>query len=84
MRHLLNLGLILLFASGTTAAQNPLAIVDALDGVDPVVLLQTNKEVFGKSEFSSERGRFRVRDRGVLRYYARTIEHLLAIPGRPH
>ena len=32
----------------------------------------------------SERGRFRVRDRGVLRYYAKTIEHLLAIPGRPH
>ena len=25
-----------------------------------------------------ERGRFRVRDRNVLRYYARTIEHLLA------
>jgi hypothetical protein len=31
-----------------------------------------------------ERGRFRVRDRGVLRYYARTIEHLLAIAGRTH
>jgi glycerol-3-phosphate O-acyltransferase len=31
-----------------------------------------------------ERGRFRVRDRGVLRYYARTIEHLLATPGRTH
>jgi glycerol-3-phosphate O-acyltransferase len=31
-----------------------------------------------------ERGRFRVRDRSVLRYYARTIEHLLAIPGRAH
>jgi hypothetical protein len=31
-----------------------------------------------------ERGRFRVRDRSVLRYYARTIEHLLAIPGRTH
>jgi glycerol-3-phosphate O-acyltransferase len=32
----------------------------------------------------AERGRFRVRDRSVLRYYARTIEHLLAIPGRTH
>jgi glycerol-3-phosphate O-acyltransferase len=32
----------------------------------------------------SERGRFRVRDRSVLRYYARTIEHLLAIPGPAH
>ena len=32
----------------------------------------------------SERGRFRVRDRGMLRYYARTIEHLLVTPGRTH
>jgi 1-acyl-sn-glycerol-3-phosphate acyltransferase len=32
----------------------------------------------------AERGRFRVRERSVLRYYARTIEHLLATPGRPH
>jgi glycerol-3-phosphate O-acyltransferase len=31
-----------------------------------------------------ERGRFRVRDRNLLRYYARTIEHLLATPGRTH
>jgi glycerol-3-phosphate O-acyltransferase len=31
-----------------------------------------------------ERGRFRVRDRSVLRYYARTIEHLLVTSGRPH
>ncbi len=33
----------------------------------------------------SERGRFRVRDRNVLRYYARMIEHLLSAgPGRTH
>jgi glycerol-3-phosphate O-acyltransferase len=32
----------------------------------------------------AERGRFRVRQRSVLRYYARTIEHLLATPGRTH
>jgi glycerol-3-phosphate O-acyltransferase len=32
----------------------------------------------------TERGRVRVRDRIVLRYYARTIEHLLATSGRPH
>jgi glycerol-3-phosphate O-acyltransferase len=32
----------------------------------------------------AERGRFRVRDRSVLRYYARTIEHLLATTGRTH
>ena len=31
-----------------------------------------------------ERGRFRVRDRSVLRYYARTIEHLLVTGGRTH
>jgi len=31
-----------------------------------------------------ERGRFRVRERNVLRYYARTIAHLLATPGRTH
>ena len=28
-------------------------------------------------------GRFRVRERTVLRYYARTLEHLLAGPRRP-
>jgi len=31
-----------------------------------------------------ERGRFRVRGRNVLRYYARTIEHLLVTTGRTH
>src|SRR5438034_5164112 len=31
-----------------------------------------------------ERGRFRVRERTVLRYYARTIEHLLVTTGRTH
>jgi glycerol-3-phosphate O-acyltransferase len=31
-----------------------------------------------------EQGRFRVRDRSVLRYYARTIEHLLATTGVTH
>ena len=31
-----------------------------------------------------EHGRFRVRDRSVLRYYARTIEHLLVTTGRTH
>ena len=32
----------------------------------------------------AEHGRFRVRERTVLRYYARTIDHLFATPGRPH
>jgi glycerol-3-phosphate O-acyltransferase len=31
-----------------------------------------------------EGGRFRVRERNVLRYYARTIDHLLVTPGRTH
>jgi glycerol-3-phosphate O-acyltransferase len=31
-----------------------------------------------------ERGRYRVRERAVLRYYARTIEHLLASPAVTH
>jgi glycerol-3-phosphate O-acyltransferase len=31
-----------------------------------------------------DHGRFRVRDRSVLRYYARTIEHLLVTTGRTH
>jgi len=32
----------------------------------------------------SERGRFRVRERIVLRYYARTIAHLISSSGRTH
>jgi hypothetical protein len=32
----------------------------------------------------SERGRFRVRNRSVLRYYAKGIEHLLESPGITH
>jgi hypothetical protein len=31
-----------------------------------------------------EQGRFRVRERTVLRYYARSIEHLLAAGGSTH
>jgi predicted O-methyltransferase YrrM len=30
----------------------------------------------------ADRGRIRVRDRNVLRYYARTLDHLLASPSR--
>ena len=32
----------------------------------------------------AERGRFRVRDRNVLRYYGRTLDHLLRSSGRTH
>ena len=58
MRHLRSLGLALLLVSAPAAAQTP-EVADALDGVDPVILLQQNKEVFGKSEFAAVRGRFR-------------------------
>ena len=36
----------------------------------------------GRGIIVAERGRFRVRDRNVLRYYARTLDHLLASPSR--
>ena len=39
-------------------AQMPSAPAEALDGVDPVVLIQTGKEVQGKAEFKVTRGRF--------------------------
>ena len=58
MRHLRFLAVALLLLDVPATAQTP-PVVDALDGVDPVVLLQQNKEVFGKSEFSSVWGRFR-------------------------
>jgi glycerol-3-phosphate O-acyltransferase len=38
----------------------------------------------GRGIIVVERGRFRVRDRNVLRYYARTLDHLLTSPGRTH
>jgi hypothetical protein len=31
-----------------------------------------------------DQGRIRVRDRNLLRYYARTIDHLFESPGRMH
>jgi hypothetical protein len=36
----------------------------------------------GRGIIVAERGRIRVRDRNVLRYYARTLDHLLASPSR--
>jgi glycerol-3-phosphate O-acyltransferase len=56
-----------------------LAVTSGRQAVDEAAeLLETRGVVV------HERSRFRVRDRSVLRYYARTIEHLLAIPGRTH
>ena len=49
---------IAILAGSVAAAQQPPAPVDALDGVDTVILLKQGKEVFGKSAFRTERGRF--------------------------
>jgi YHS domain-containing protein len=58
MRHL-RFFAVFLFLGGTSIMAQPPAISDALDGVDPVVLLQQNKEVMGKSEYTVVRGRFK-------------------------
>src|SRR5579864_3501874 len=42
------------------------------------------EEIETRGIIVAENGRFRVRERTVLRYYGRTIEHLLVTPGRPH
>ncbi len=49
----------LLILSASLAASQPApAPVEALDGIDTVVLLRDGKEVFGKQAFRSEHGRF--------------------------
>jgi hypothetical protein len=55
-----------------------LATIDARAAVDDGVDLLVERGIL-----VSERHRLRVRNRIVLRYYARTIEHLHD-PGRPH
>jgi len=56
-----------------------LAVASGREAVDEAApLLETRGVVV------LEQGRFRVRDRNVLRYYAHTIEHLLAPTGRTH
>ena len=47
-----------LLAGSVMAAQQAPAPVEALDGIDTVVLLKTGKEAFGKQAFRSEHGRF--------------------------
>jgi len=51
-------GLACLMLVLTPHAQEP-AATDALDGIDPVVLIEQNKEVYGKAEHSAVRGPFR-------------------------
>ena len=55
------------------------------DGVqDPQLMRRAMEYARGLGVIVAEQGRFRVRERTVLRYYAKTIEHLFATPGRPH
>jgi YHS domain-containing protein len=56
----LSLILLAMLASfpASAAAQSP-QVVEALDGVDTVILIQQGKEVFGKADFSVQRGRFK-------------------------
>jgi len=49
---------LILLAGSFATAQQPAAPVEALDGIDTVVLLKEGKEVFGKQAFRSESGRF--------------------------
>ena len=47
-----------LLSGSVIAAQKPEGPIDALDGIDTVVLLRDGKEAFGKSAFRSDHGRF--------------------------
>jgi glycerol-3-phosphate O-acyltransferase len=66
-------------------------LVDRLRGVaanldtdDPEAVVERGVAVLGdRGVLVCERDLVRVRDRSVLRYYARTIEHLLSPPKRP-
>jgi YHS domain-containing protein len=58
MHTIAALALSILFVSIPASAQAPQPL-EALDGVDTVILLHQGKEVFGKSELSVVRGRFR-------------------------
>jgi glycerol-3-phosphate O-acyltransferase len=61
------------------------ALIDTLRAVGANLAVATGKQAVAEAVellearniIVAERGRFRVRDRNVLRYYARTIDHLL-------
>lgn len=57
MKHVLTALVAFSIVAGTSAQTPP--IVEALDGLDPVILVQQGKEVFGKADLTVERGRFR-------------------------
>jgi YHS domain-containing protein len=57
MKHVLTAFVAFVLVAGASAQTPP--IVEALDGLDPVILVQQGKEVFGKADLAVERGRFR-------------------------
>lgn len=57
------------------AANANMGVTDAREAVDLAVRVFDARGII-----VTERGRFRVRERNVLRYYARSIEHLLPVP----
>jgi glycerol-3-phosphate O-acyltransferase len=66
------------------------AVLDTLRSAGANLGVQTGAEAMAEAIeplesrgiIVAERGRIRVRDRNVLRYYARTLDHLLASPSR--
>jgi glycerol-3-phosphate O-acyltransferase len=68
------------------------ALIDALRAVGANLAVDTGREAVAAAAeplelrgiIVSEGGRFRVRERHVLRYYANTIQHLLTPPGPAH
>ncbi len=66
--------------------QRSQAIIDTLRSLDANLGVETGEDAVelavepleARGIIVSERGRFRVRDRTVLRYYARTLNHLLS------
>ncbi len=64
------------------ALQNRRANLAVKNGREAVEMAAEALETRGIVVYA--RGRFRVRNRSVLRYYARTLDHLLEKPGRTH
>jgi hypothetical protein len=68
------------------------ALLDTLRAVGANLAVDTGREAVAtaadplelRGVIVSEQGRFRVRERHVLRYYASTIQHLLTPAGPPH
>jgi hypothetical protein len=68
------------------------AVLDTLRSVHANLSVKTAEEVLARATeplvtrniIVVEQGRYRVRERNVLRYYARSLAHLLTAPGSTH